>query len=177
MKKIVIISIFVAGTALVRAQDTSIFNASLTPDIAIEPRTTQINGLSLNIWGENPQNGVAIGFVNGSTGQSAGFSWGLWNYAESYTGVQFGIVNSTSSDFVGWQDAVVNYDAGNCTGLAWGVVNIAQNMRGLQLGGFNYAGTLNGVQIGLVNIAANNSWFDNFPNQVAKIFVFVNWSF
>lgn len=182
MKKIIIVSIFVAGTALVRAQgtsseDVSVFNASLTPNIALVPRTTQINGLSLNIWGENPQIGVALGFVNGSTGQSGGFSWGLVNYAESYTGVQFGLVNYTTGDVTGWQDAIVNMNGGTFTGFQSGLVNITQNMRGLQLGGFNYAGNLSGLQIGLFNVAANNSWFDDFPNQLAKGFVFVNWSF
>ena len=65
-----------------RAEESHFFQASLTPDIAIYPKTTEINGLSLNIWGENPQQGVALGFVNGSTGDSAGFSWGLFNYSD-----------------------------------------------------------------------------------------------
>lgn len=178
MKKTIIISIFVAATALVRAQDgTSVFNASLTPDIAVVPSSTQINGLSLNIWGQNQQTGVALGFVNGSIGQSAGFSCGLVNYSESYSGVQFGIVNCSSTSFVGWQDAVVNYNSGTFTGLASGVVNVCNDMNGVQFGGFNYAGDLKGLQIGLINIANNNSWFDNLPNQLAKGFVFVNWSF
>ena len=53
------------------------FQASLTPDIAIHPRTTTIVGLTLSVWGENPQRAVAIGFVNGATGQSGGVSFGL----------------------------------------------------------------------------------------------------
>lgn len=148
MKKIFIIAALVAGAAGVRA-DESAFQASLTPDIAVQSKTTEISGLSLNIWGENPQHGVALGFVNGSTGDSSGFSWALIaNYDDSYTGVQMGFVNYSKQDF---------------KGLQWGFVN--------------YAEKLNGVQLGLVNIVEDNGWFDQFPNKLAKGFPFFNWSF
>jgi hypothetical protein len=71
MKKILIIAVLAAGVAGVSA-DESVFEASLTPDIAIHPKTTQINGFALNIWGENPQHSFNLGFVNGSTGDSKG---------------------------------------------------------------------------------------------------------
>jgi len=76
-EKLIMLSALVIGAAGVRA-DESAFQASLTPDIAVHSKTTEISGLSLNIWGENPQHGVALGFVNGSTGESSGFSWGFW---------------------------------------------------------------------------------------------------
>jgi hypothetical protein len=176
-EKILIITAFVAGTIAVRADDDAGFQASLTPSIAIHPSSTRINGLSLSIWGENPQKGVALGFVNGSTGESSGFSWGLANYAESYTGVQWAIANYTRDSFVGWQCSCVNYNQGSCEGLEWGFVNVAQKMHGLQMGVVNYADNLNGVQLGFANIANNDEWFSEFPNQLAKGFVFVNWSF
>jgi len=65
----------------VEAQDAA-FQASLTPEVAIYSKSTEVQGLSLSIWGENPQHGVAFGFVNGSTGDSRGFSLGLVNYTE-----------------------------------------------------------------------------------------------
>jgi hypothetical protein len=73
--------------------DAPFFQLSLTPDIALQPRSTEIDGISLNIWGESPQRGLTLGFVNGSTGESSGFSWGLVNYDETYHGVQWGLVN------------------------------------------------------------------------------------
>ena len=177
MKKILIMSAFVAVTIAVRADDTAAFQASLTPSAAIRPSSTQINGLSLNIWGENPQSGVAFGFVNGSTGDSKGFSWGLYNYDESYTGVQWGLANYSQKNFVGWQDGLFNLDEGYSKGLITGLVNYSDEVHGLQFGLFNYADDLSGVQIGVINVANNNDWFTDFPNSLAKGFVLVNWSF
>ena len=108
MKKLLILTILATGTFGLKA-DTAIFQASLTPDIAIHSRATQINGLALNIWGENPQYSLNIGFVNGSTGDSQGLAWGLVNYDDSYTGVAWGMVNISQEKFYGWQNGVINY--------------------------------------------------------------------
>lgn len=160
MKKIVCFTIMAAGIACLKAQEP--FQASLTPDIAIHSSSTQINGLSLSIWGENPQHGVALGFINGSTGDSGGFTWGLFNYADSYTGVAWGAVNVSREKFVGWQD---------------GFANISSEFHGVQTGFVNYAEHLRGVQFGFINIAKNNPWFDELPDRLAPGFPFVNWSF
>jgi hypothetical protein len=136
-----------------------------------------VKGLSLSIWGENPQQSLAIGFVNGSTGDSAGLSWGLFNYAESYTGVQLGWVNVSTEHFVGFQDGWINYAQGTFKGLQYGLVNISEDTTGLQLGVVNYAEKLHGVQIGLVNMAMNNPAFTEFPDKLAPGFPFFNWSF
>jgi len=176
MKKFIIIAVFAIGAVSIRAQD-SVFQASLTPDIAIHPRTTFIHGLSLNIWGENPQKGVALGFVNGSTGDSGGFSWGLVNYDESYHGVQWGLVNVSKQEFVGWQRGLVNFDQGTFVGFQDGFVNVAEDARGFQLGLVNCAQQLKGLQIGVVNVAMNNPWFTEFPDKLATGFPIVNWSF
>lgn len=186
MKIKFVIATLIVGGATVHAQqtinpppmqETAPFQASLTPDIAVEPPTTVINGLSLNIWGENSQHAFTIGFVNGSTGESVGFNWGIFNYDDSYTGVQWGFINFSRMSFKGWQDAFVNFSQGDFTGWQDGWVNMAENFHGLQTGVVNYAGNLRGVQIGFVNVAMNNDWFDQFPNQLAKGFPIVNWSF
>ena len=76
------------------AQGTTPFQASLTPGIAIHDRSTRVEGLTISVWGENPQSALAIGFANGSTGSSAGFSLGfILNYADSYKGIQWGLIN------------------------------------------------------------------------------------
>ena len=162
MKKLVIVALIcvVASSAYAEGKP---FQLSLVPDVAIHSKDTHIKGVTLNIWGQNPQSAFALGFVNGSTGDSKGFSWGLVNYAESYTGVEMGLVN---------------YATGNFTGVQSGFFNYAVKLKGLQLGTINYAKTAEScIQIGLINIISQNQWFTGFPNELAKGMVFVNWRF
>jgi len=177
MKKAIAIATVALVVSAICAEEAG-FQLSLTPDVAIHSRTTTIRGVSIGIWSENPQHSFTLGFVNGSTGESSGFSWAfIANYADSYKGVQWGLVNVTKTSFVGWQSAWVNYSRGTCNGLQTGLVNIAQDFKGLQWGTINYADNLKGVQIGVLNIAVNNPWFKEFPNKLATGFPIVNWSF
>lgn len=142
------------------------FQLSLVPDVAIHSKTTHIKGLSLSVWGENPQTAVAIGVVNGSTGESSGISLGLLaNYAENYTGAH-----------LAW---VANYTSESFSGLQWAAFNYAEKFNGLQLGFINYAATTGrGVQVGLINIMkSNQTWFQKLPDEGAPAMVFVNWRF
>lgn len=172
----------IAGGAMAQSLP---FNASLTPDIALCNREDLIEGVTLSIWGENPQTALAIGLVNGSVQQSGGISIGIVNYAENYAGVHWGVVNYASQDFTGWQGgpifwiaSALNYTEGTLTGVQIGAVNYAGNLAGVQLGLVNYAGTAApGVQIGLLNLMPENVWFDNFPNELAPGMVLVNWRF
>lgn len=177
MKKITMIALCCAVAAGTYAESKA-FQASLTPKVAIHSTDTRIEGVALSIWGENPQTAFALGFVNGSSGDSVGFSWGLVNYAENYTGVQWSFVNCTSGDFVGWQAGFVNY-ASDLTGVQTGFVNVTDNLAtGLQWGFVNYAkDASSGVQLGLVNVINENEWFTGFPEELAKGMVFVNWRF
>jgi hypothetical protein len=176
MKKLFILPVVIGCALSVNAQ--SCFQASLTPDIAIHSKTTQINGLALSLWGENPQCALALGFVNGSSGDSQGFTWSfIANYDQSYTGVSWGLVNISSQNFFGWQSGAVNFSQGTFTGLQSGWINVAQECKGLQWGFINYAEKLHGVQIGLINVALNNPWFTGFPDKLATGFPIVNWSF
>ncbi|MCK4565461.1 MAG: hypothetical protein KAU94_12400 [Verrucomicrobia bacterium] len=169
MKKFMIIALGCAVATGVLAESKG-FQASLTPDIAVHDRDTEINGVSIGVWNENPSPKFnwQLGFVNGATGDSVGVQWfiflpTIYNYAENYTGAQLGFVNYTSDTFVGAQLGAVNI-AGTMTGFQWGVVN--------------YAGTANNLfQLGLVNIIADNEWFSDFPSDFAKGMVLVNWSF
>ncbi len=152
---------------------------SLLPEVALFSRSTVIEGLALNIWGENPQKALALGIVNGSTGSSAGFSFGLLiNYADKYTGIQLAPVNYTKGSFLGWQSGVIAYAAGSVKGLQTGIVNYAGNLTGVQFGLVNYAArATTGVQIGLVNLIPPNAWFTRLPDELAPGMVFVNWRF
>lgn len=176
MKTRYLIAVLAISAAGLRADDTAI-QLSLTPDIALYPKTTMVRGLSLNIWGENPQSGLTIGLVNGSTGHSYGFTWGLVNYDENYMGVQWGLVNVSNESFVGWQRGYLNISQGTFKGFESGLVNLSQDTTGFQLGVVNYAQTLNGLQVGFINMAMNNPWFDEFPDKLATGFPILNWSF
>jgi len=185
MKRLLIVlaGMFIASGA---AAETRPFNLSLTPDAAVYDRGDIIKGITLSIWGENQQTSLAIGFVNGTIGESAGLSVGLLNYAENYKGLQWGLVNYTTGNFAGWQGgpfvgllvSAVNYTGGDMTGLQLGAVNYAGRLSGLQIGLVNYAETTDaGVQIGLVNIIPQNEWFDNLPDELAPAMILVNWRF
>jgi hypothetical protein len=169
MKKLIVVALgcTLASGAIAK---TAGFQASLTPDIAIQDRDTEITGVSIGVWNENPgpEFNWQFGFVNGATGDSVGVQWfvflpTIFNYAENHTGAQLGFVNYTSGDFLGAQLGMVNI-AGTLTGLQWGLVNYAETAQ-------------NGLQIGLVNIIEDNEWFSDFPNDLAKGMVIVNWSF
>ena len=175
MKKLVMgcaIVIMIAGTALASKP----IQVSIIPDVALYGRTETIEGLTIGLWSENPQTALALGVINGSTGQSAGLSWAfILNYAESYTGIHWAPINYTAGDFLGWQAGFVNY-AGAMRGLQRGTVNITGRLTGLQFGFINYAETVDtGLQIGLINIMPQNQWFTELPNALAPAMIFVNW--
>jgi len=181
MKKILFIALgmILAAAGAAMAADSQPIQLSLTPDVAIFDTNTTIEGVSLSIWGENPQKAFALGFANGSRGESAGFSLGIiLNYAETYKGVQWGLVNYVSKDFYGWQDGLVNYTDNAMKGFQSGVVNCAGVLTGFQLGVVNYAAKADsGLQIGIVNVISENKWFSNFPSELATGMIIVNWRF
>jgi len=163
------------------------FQASFVPEGAMYPREQRIEGMTLSIWGENPQSAFALGFVNGSTGQSSGLSLGLLNYAESYTGIHWAFANLTEKDFSGWQGgpalgfvgSAVNYVGGEMQGFQSGVVNLAGRLGGVQFGLVNYTQYADrSLQIGLINVIAQNGyWFENWPDEVAPGMILVNWRY
>ncbi len=179
MKKVLLMCLLIIMVAAGQAMaGSSPIQLSLTPDIAIHDRNTRIEGLALSIWGENPQEAFALGIVNGSAGQSAGFSLGIINYADSYKGVQWAFVNYTKANFLGWQHGIINYVEGSGKGLQTGFVNYAGHLTGVQIGLINYAAkATTGVQIGIINLIPQNAWFTRFPDELAPGMIFVNWRF
>lgn len=156
------------------------FNMSITPEVAIFKRSTTIKGLTLSLWGENQQTSLALGIVNGSSGDSGGLSWALFlNYADNYRGIQWAAINYTEGDFFGWQDGFLNYSGGDMKGLQMGLVNYAGKLTGLQFGFVNYAKDADtGVQLGIVNIIRHNkNWFTELPQELAPAMFFFNWRF
>lgn len=84
----------------------------------------------------------------------SGLDLGLVNRASgNVSGLQFGLVNMVGGDFTGWQDAAINFTDGDFVGLQTGIYNsTGKHAKGLQLGIVNVAGSLYGLQIGVLNI-------------------------
>lgn len=183
MKKMIVALLAATAASLSTQAETAGFQLSFTPDIALQERDTEIRGVSIGVWNENPGAQWQIGFVNGSTGDSKGFAWlpylTFYNYAENFAGVHWGWVNNTSGKFVGWQSGAVNIAQEEFVGFQSAWVNYTAKMHGVQLGIVNYAKTVEdwAFQVGLVNIIEDNPWFSNFPGELAQGFVLVNWSF
>ncbi|MEI6210060.1 MAG: hypothetical protein WCR06_00405 [bacterium] len=178
-KNLIVCLFFAIGmSAGVQAADAS-FQLSLLPDVAIHSSSTTISGFSLNIWGMNPQErSLAIGFVNGSYGDSSGVSLGGINYSENYTGTQLGLLNIATTDFFGWQAGILNVTSDTCSGFQLGLLNYAGRLTGLQLGLFNMAAQAqSGMQIGVINLLPENRyWFSaGLANEVAPVMVLINW--
>lgn len=179
MKKVLLLACLGIIMAAGQAMASKPIQLSLTPNIAMFSRTTRIEGLSLSIWGENPQTSLALGFFNGFTGRSKGFALGCFlNYSDSYKGVQWGGVNYTKGSMLGWQSGIVDYVDGSMMGLQTGLVNYAGHLKGVQFGVVNYAeSATTGIQIGILNLMPRNTWFTNFPDEVAPGMLLVNWRF
>jgi len=179
MKKIFVLAFLGMFLAAGQAMASEPIQLSLTPEIAVHDRSTRIEGLSLSIWGENPQTSLALGFFNGFTGTSNGFALGFFlNYSDSYKGVQWGGVNYLQGSMFGWQAGIVDYVEGSMMGLQTGFVNYAGHLKGVQFGLVNYVDSATtGVQIGLVNLMPQNQWFKGFPDELAKGMILVNWRF
>jgi len=101
--------------------------------------------------------------------RSIGAQVGLFNGAESFCGLQDGLVNFSKKSFVGWQSGFLNF-ADDVSGLQSGfclvgAVNVAHGgVYGVQIGLVNYARKIeSGVQVGIVNIIAENGWAPVLP--------------
>ena len=177
MKKLLVcLAVAVVSTGVMA--DTKPFNLSLTPNVAVYPRTDTIEGLTLSVWGENQQTSLALGIANGTVGNSAGLDWGwILNYADNFKGIQWAMINYTKSSFLGWQSGFIDYTNDTMMGLQAGVVNYAGKVTGLEFGIVNYTDDVDaGLQIGIVNIIrSNKSWFGDLPNSLAPAMIFVNW--
>ena len=96
------------------------------------------------------------GFISAVNGNMRGVQIsGVSNIAKRMNGVQIsGLGNSTTTPFRGVQlSGITNVAMGVRRGMQIaGMANICSSyMRGIQIGGYNYADSLNGWQIGIVN--------------------------
>lgn len=174
IKKHLFIALAAALGFLPVQASAAFFQASLVPGVALHPEKEQINGLVLNVAGENPQNALALGIANISPGKSSGVSLALlFNIAENYTGLRAGMLNfggvtgvqmgglnffgSINGIQFGVMNASIGFgmgggDRGGVVGGQLGLINLTGKLSGAQLGFLNQTnGTMSGVQLGVVN--------------------------
>ncbi len=135
----------------VYAQESPIQVALFNP-VQIAPEENSITGLRLSLlYGKNANmNGIDLGLVNITTGDQLGVQWGVVGYNEG--------------NFNGWQDNLVSITKGNFVGLQSGAVTYnGSKMNGLQIAIVNYAATLHGLQLGLINIIGKGGFLPIFP--------------
>ena len=199
MKKVVL-GLFVAAAVLMGAASAQaqVIKLSLWGDICV-PNEDYTGGLELGIGSQtkavdgvqlgiiysqtNKLQGVQIGLINSTkeeigvqfglvniTESGIGFQEGLVNIAQNFKGEQYGCINWTSEDLIGLQFGLLDVIKGTGKGAQIGVVNYATEFKGLQLGVVNWAKTINGVQVGLINV------IENKPNFL-PVFVIFNFGF
>lgn len=146
-----IMLLFLSFSSLIYSQGNPI-QLSLFNPIQIVPEGESVNGIRLNlIYTKNANvTGFDMGLVNQTTG--------------SQLGVQWGGVNITDGGFTGWQSAFVNISKGNFVGLQTSWVNYhGGHFNGLQFSIVNYAATIEGLQLGLINIIGSGGFLPVFP--------------
>ena len=125
---------------------------SLFNPIQIVPEYQSVSGFRFNlIYGKNVNvTGLDLGLVNYTTGHQSG--------------LQFGGVNLVDGGFLGAQLGFVGITKGNFQGFQWSAVNVHQaHFNGLQIAIVNYAATLKGLQLGLINIIGEGGFLPVFP--------------
>lgn len=150
MKKLAVVFLLLFTSTII-AQSSPV-QLSLWRTIQIVPENESVNGFRLSVYGVNA----------GMTG----LDLGIWNETRSQKqiGLQWGIVGKSLGGFTGWQNNAVNISADMFEGFQSGLVNYhTGRFSGLQFSFVNYAGSLNGVQIGLINIIKKGGWMPWFP--------------
>jgi len=96
--------------------------------------------------------GIDIGIVNRISGSMHGFELGAVNIVgEDFNGTQLGLFTSiTRRSFEGFQFSVFYNDA-------------EEEMHGFQLGIVNHTGSLEGLQIGILNFNDDTNYLGFFP--------------
>jgi hypothetical protein len=156
MKKVyILLTLFISMSffpeTLLYAQNNPIQVALVNP-IQIVHESNSIQGLRLNlIYGKNKDvTGLDWGFINSTTGNQVGIQWGGVGITEgNFNGWQHNFVSITRGNFLGLQSGFVSYNAGKVNGLQFSV--------------FNYAASLNGIQLGIINVIGEGGFLPVFP--------------
>lgn len=117
-------------------------------------------------WSENTT-GFNMAAFN-RTNDMTGFNLGAFNVANNVTGMNLGAVNFNGGNVEGLNMGAVNVTSENVTGSNIGAINVTSGSSSSDFGAFNYADTTNfqfglinatkhleGLQIGVINVAMN----------------------
>ncbi|UCH83739.1 MAG: hypothetical protein JSW50_15025 [Candidatus Latescibacterota bacterium] len=155
------------------AQETKPIQLALFNPLQIYSEDLSIKGFRFNlIYGKNLDlTGVDLGIANVLEGDMKGIQLGIIALNEGgMKGWQAGFVNIADGDAVGFQWSQLYNGAGSIHGVQLGLVNNTKMLKGLQLGILNLADAADGgLQIGLVNVIKSK--------EKLKFFPIVNWSF
>jgi len=151
LKPLIAICLVLLFSSNLYAQNNPI-QLSLWRTIQIVPEGESVGAFRLSIYGVN----------SGMTG----LDLGIWNETRSQpqVGLQWGIVGKSLGGFQGWQANTVNISQNMFEGFQSGWVNHhSGKFSGLQLAIVNYAETMNGIQIGLLNFIKKGGFMPWFP--------------
>lgn len=173
MKKIilaVVVCLFLLSMTIadVKASESAIGVALFSPLQYPTPEDS-IKGIRVNaIYADNQDlTGLDLGLIfpfNFVRGNLKGIQFGaIYNRVEGQSsGIQWGFVNTTKGDLTGAQLGFVNFVDGQVTGLQWGF--------------YNQAGSLKGIQLGLINVNKSGDWLLTTP-KTPNFFPLINWGF
>lgn len=143
-------------------EDAKPFALSLWNPVQTADEDQSVRGLRLNLpYGKNHDvKGLDLGIANYATGEVRGVQYGLGGYVKGdVTGVQYNyILNVGQGNVLGWQAGIYDY-AGSLEGVQTGIVNqVGGDAFGVMLGGVNVAEqSSEGVTLGVVNYAKRTS--------------------
>lgn len=112
-------------------------------------------------WNEADVYGVGVTLgANLRFGDVYGIDVASFGMRNMMKGADFNLIASYQKEFTGWQTSCIcNFTEGSCTSASFSLgLNMARVETGLQAATINTADELNGVQIGIVNIAHECPW-------------------
>jgi hypothetical protein len=152
MNKLFLIIAAITVIPFIQLSAQSPIQVALFNPIQIIPESNSVSGLRLNlIYGRNNNvGGIDLGLVNSTSGNQVGFQWGMLGLNQGdFTGWQYNFINVTNGNFLGLQTGFISYNSGKVSGLQFSL--------------FNYAATLNGIQLGLINVIGRGGFLPVFP--------------
>jgi len=163
-----ILGCFLFCPVICQADGTTPFQVSLVNPIQLHPADISVDGFRWDIiYGVNDDfQGLDLGLGNRSNGDCHGYELGLVNLVDQdFGGAQLGLFNEVGRHAKGLQAGLVNITGLSYEGLQVSVFfnNTIEEMQGLQLGLINHAGSLDGIQVGLLNFNDDTKYLGFLP--------------
>jgi hypothetical protein len=169
LRYLLILGCFFSYPIVSRAEPITSFQLSLFHPAQIFSDDYNVDGFRFNlIYGVNEDlRGIDLGLFNESRGNAHVFELGLDNrVGRDFGGVQIGLFNEVKREVKGVQlGLLANIDRQGCEGVQMAVFynDSQEELKGLQLGIVNHAGSLDGVQIGILNFNDDTRYMGFFP--------------